>query len=83
MEGAREHGPPELVHLPEPTVMPILVAFGLLLALVGLITWWFYTLVGLILVLVGAGGWLRIAARRMRRLPRSSDPVVVRTRARH
>ena len=59
----------EEVHMPEPSILPILNAVGVTLALVGITLSLAVTIVGLLLFLVTLVQWVRAAAREMSELP--------------
>lgn len=59
----------EEVHMPEPSLLPILNATGAALAIVGLTLSVFVTAVGLILFLVTLFRWIRAAAHELSELP--------------
>ncbi|MFZ0662330.1 MAG: hypothetical protein WAM66_06520 [Acidobacteriaceae bacterium] len=49
----------ETIHLPAPTAWPIIMAFGVTLAFLGLVTTLGVTALGVVLALAGAVGWFR------------------------
>ena len=59
----------EEVHLPGPTIIPLLTAFGIALALVGVTTTWLLTIAGGILAIVCIVRWIRDARRDISNLP--------------
>ena len=59
----------EEVHLPDPSLLPILNAVGLTLAIVGVTLSIFVTALGLILFLVTLVRWIRAAAHELSELP--------------
>jgi len=59
----------EEIHLPEPSLVPILNAVGVALALVGLTISYVITVVGLVLFLVTLVRWIRDATHEMSELP--------------
>ncbi len=61
--------PGEQVHLPGPSFLPVFVAFGLTLALAGIIVSWFIFAIGLLFFLVPAIRWVREARQEMAELP--------------
>jgi len=71
MAPAPTDAPPvgEEVHLPEPSLVPILNAVGVALAIVGLTLSPIITGAGLILFLVTLVRWIRDARREISRLP--------------
>lgn len=50
--------PPLPERLPEPTVWPLVLAFGATLMAWGVVTSWIISVVGLLLFAAGAGGWI-------------------------
>ncbi|MBG83062.1 MAG: hypothetical protein CMJ40_00785 [Phycisphaerae bacterium] len=50
---------PEGIELPAPTSSPFTCAFGLTLVAAGLVTQWIVTIIGFMLMIVGAIGWFR------------------------
>jgi hypothetical protein len=69
LEGGSLPPPTEEVHLPEPSYLPVLVALGITLALVGVILTWFLTGLGLVIFLVAAVRWIRQTREEMAELP--------------
>jgi len=61
--------PSEEVHLPEPSYLPVFVAFGLTLTLVGLILSWIVFGIGAAIVLVALFRWIREARQEFDDLP--------------
>jgi hypothetical protein len=59
----------EEVHLPEPSLLPVLNAVGLALAIVGITLSWFITGAGLILFFVTLARWVASARRELEALP--------------
>ena len=59
----------EAIHMPEPSVLPILNAVGVTLALVGLTLSVAVTVIGVLLFLVTLVKWIRAAARELSELP--------------
>lgn len=49
----------KIVHLPEPTAWPMVLAFGITLCLAGLVTTFAVTALGLVLAVVASVGWFR------------------------
>ena len=69
---ADEGGPPppaEHVHLPEPSYLPVLVAFGLTLTLVGLVITWVIAGIGLVILVVAVVRWVRETREDIAELP--------------
>jgi len=59
----------EEIHLPDPSLVPILNAVGVALALVGLTISFVITVVGLVLFVVTLVRWIRDATHEMSELP--------------
>lgn len=59
----------EEIHLPEPSLIPVLSAFGVTLAVVGLVLSWAITAVGLIIVVLTTIRWIRDTRRDVEELP--------------
>jgi hypothetical protein len=59
----------EDIHMPEPSLLPILNAAGLSLAIVGITITLIATAIGLILFLVTLVMWIRAATREISELP--------------
>jgi hypothetical protein len=62
--------PTELVHLPRATVLPALLAIGIAAVVVGVYSWFPYSLAGGILALLTLAAWLRISRDEIARMPR-------------
>ncbi len=69
----RERGdvPPvgEQIHMPAPSIIPILNAVGISIAIIGITISWFLVGAGLLLFFVTAAVWIRDARREMDALP--------------
>jgi hypothetical protein len=61
--------PTELIYLPRPSWLPIFAALGIALVLVGLFSWWPYSVIGAVLGLVAITAWIRETRRETSRLP--------------
>jgi hypothetical protein len=59
----------EEIHLPGPTILPLLMAVGITLALVGVTTFIEFTVVGVILTLVCLFRWIKDTRREVDELP--------------
>jgi hypothetical protein len=59
----------EEVHLPGPTILPVLMAVGITLALVGVTTFLVLTVIGVILMLGCAVRWIKDARHDIDELP--------------
>jgi len=71
----RTQAPPagEEIHLPGPTILPLLTAVGITIALVGITTFRPLIVLGAILTLVCAIRWIRDTRRDISELPRGHD----------
>jgi uncharacterized membrane protein len=71
MAGRETAAPPvgEELHLPEPSLVPILNAVGVSLALIGLTVSYIVTAIGLVLFLFTLVRWIRDSTREMSELP--------------
>lgn len=67
----RSEAPPrgEEVHLPEPTIVPLLLAAGITTFLLGLTTTWVLLVAGGALALYALVAWVRGARRELSELP--------------
>jgi hypothetical protein len=61
--------PSEEVHLPDPSYLPVFLAFGLTLILVGLLLTWVIFGIGAAIVLVTLYKWIRSARQELSDLP--------------
>ena len=61
--------PSEEIHLPDPSYMPVLLAFGVMLVLVGVVLTWIMVAIGLIITLVALTRWIRQTREEMAELP--------------
>lgn len=71
-----EQSPPpvgERIHLPGPSVQPVLIALALTFTLMGLIGLWFLTGIGVVLLLFIIIRWIVAARREYRDLPAGHD----------
>lgn len=71
-----EQSPPpvgERIHLPGPSVQPVLVALALTLMLMGLVGLWFLTVIGAVLMVFVVVRWIIAARREYRDLPARHD----------
>ena len=59
----------EEIHLPGPSIIPLAVAVGLTLTVVGTTIDWIWTTLGLIIFLVSVGIWIRDTRRDIEALP--------------
>jgi hypothetical protein len=66
-DGVPEAGEP--VHLPEPSYLPVLLAFGITIALVGVVINWVIVGIGVVIFLVVLVRWIRQTREEMADLP--------------
>ncbi len=78
MESSSQEGTPtsadvppagEEIHLPGNTILPLVVAVGITLLLVGLTTWIGFTIVGAVIALWSIARWIRDTRRDIAELP--------------
>jgi hypothetical protein len=63
----------EAVHLPGPSFQPVVLAFGLTLAITGVVVFPPMTVIGLVIVLVTLWMWIRDTRRDVKELPLEHD----------
>lgn len=61
----------EQIHLPEPSYLPVVVAFGVTLAIVGVVLSVVLVIIGLLVVLTSLVRWIRQTRSEMSELPLS------------
>ena len=61
--------PAEAIHLPDPSYMPVVLALGITITLVGILTGILVVAIGLIITLVVLVRWIRSAREQMTELP--------------
>ena len=68
---AEQQAPPagESVHLPGPSYLPVVVAFGITIVVVGIVLSPFIVAVGLVIALIAIVRWVRETRRDMSELP--------------
>jgi len=59
----------EEIHLPGPSILPVLTAFGVTLVLVGITTFIELTIVGALITLYAVGRWIRETRAEIDELP--------------
>jgi hypothetical protein len=66
-----ENVPPagEDIHLPGPSVLPLLVAIGITCMVIGLTLSWWFSIFGVVLFVTSAGIWIRDTRRDIDELP--------------
>ncbi len=67
-ESHEEEPGEETEHLPGPSFWPVLLAVGVAMSLIGVITKVVVVVIGLIILVVALGGWIRDARRDYRSL---------------
>jgi hypothetical protein len=61
--------PTEEIHLPDPSYLPVLVAFGLTITIVGIVLSWVVVALGLLIFLFELLRWIGQTRREMSELP--------------
>jgi Flp pilus assembly protein TadB len=61
--------PTEEIHLPEPSYLPVVLAFGVTLAIVGVVLTWVLVVIGALVFLVSLFRWIRQTRAEMAELP--------------
>jgi cytochrome c oxidase subunit IV len=61
--------PTEEIHLPDPSYLPVVVAFGLTIAIVGVVFTWVMVAIGLIITLIALFRWIGQTRSEMSELP--------------
>ncbi len=61
--------PTEEVHLPDPSYLPVWTAFGITVALVGVLLSWYLCGIGVVIALVSIVRWVREARQEISDLP--------------
>jgi hypothetical protein len=69
VSGAEAEPAGEAVHLPGPTYLPVITAFGVSVAVVGIVIAWFLVVIGLGIALVAIVRWIRETREEMAELP--------------
>jgi hypothetical protein len=65
--------PTESIYLPRPTAYPALFAIGFAALIVGLFSWWPYSVIGAFIALGALIGWLRANRDEIARMPRRQE----------
>jgi len=73
-DGAAPPQASEQIHLPKPSYLPVVVAFALTIALVGVVLSWALTGIGLILLAVATLRWIRQTREEIATLPLAGSP---------
>ena len=61
--------PTEEIHLPEPSYLPVLLAFGISITIIGVVFTWIMVAVGLLIFLITLFRWIGQTRREMSELP--------------
>lgn len=61
--------PTEEIHLPEPSFLPVVLAFGITIAIVGVVFTWVMVVIGVLIILVSLTRWIRQTREEMSQLP--------------
>jgi Flp pilus assembly protein TadB len=61
--------PTEEIHLPEPSYVPVVLAFGIALAVVGIVLSWVLVVIGAVIGLIALVRWIRQTRSEMSELP--------------
>ena len=71
MSDATDRVPPasEDIHLPGPSILPLLVAVAITCSIIGLTLSWWFSIFGVILFIVTVGMWIRDVRRDIDDLP--------------
>ncbi|HMJ95414.1 MAG TPA: cytochrome c oxidase subunit 4 [Thermoleophilaceae bacterium] len=59
----------EAVHLPGPSYLPVVTAFGLTIAIVGIVLNWVIVGIGVVITLIAIGRWIGETRRETAELP--------------
>lgn len=74
MSGLGEHAPKappagEEVHLPGPTLIPVIMAIGITLTVIGTTINWLFSIAGVVIFLLTLGRWIADTRRDVAELP--------------
>lgn len=61
--------PSEEIHLPDPSYEPVVLAFGVMVLVVGVVLTWIMVAIGAIIALVALVRWIRMTRAEMAELP--------------
>jgi hypothetical protein len=61
--------PTEEVHLPDPSYLPVIVAFSVMAVLVGIVNLWPVAVIGGVILVIAIARWIRLAREEIRQLP--------------
>ena len=68
-DGGRLPPPAEEIHLPDPSMLPVLVALGTTIAVIGVVFSWIIVAIGLLIVVIALTRWIRQTREEMAELP--------------
>jgi hypothetical protein len=63
--------PTEEIHLPDPSYLPVVLAFGLSIAIIGVVFTWVMVVIGALIFLIALVRWIGQTRREMSELPLS------------
>ena len=61
--------PGELIHLPDPSFLPVLTGLGLTIAIVGVVVSWVVFGIGIVISVISIGKWMAATRREVNELP--------------
>jgi hypothetical protein len=61
--------PTEEIHLPEPSYVPVVLAFGITIAVVGVVLSWVMVVIGALVAVIALVRWIRQTRAEMSELP--------------
>ena len=61
--------PTEEIHLPDPSYLPVILAFGVTIAIVGVVLSWALVVIGAVIFLISLLRWIRQTRAEMAELP--------------
>jgi hypothetical protein len=73
LESTKVPPPGEAIHLPGPSYLPVIVALGTMIALIGVVLSWFVFAGGLLITLYAVGRWIADTRRDIADLPLEHD----------
>lgn len=68
-DGGQLPPPAEEIHLPDPSYMPVLVAFGTMIAVIGIVFSWIIVALGVLIAGIALTRWIRQTREEMAELP--------------
>jgi hypothetical protein len=61
--------PAEVIHMPEPSYLPVVVALGLTIGLLGIVLVWPVSVIGAVIFLIAVVRWVRQTREEIEQLP--------------